>query len=270
MCPKAVQWHLGRGFIFAFVIQSDRGAAASYLMHVPLTWIILKIWCYYEKQKLSVRWDRTPDCSRTTQWLNFIFTLTWGQISVKHVDFLQLPLAAWNPDPPPLYNEQVEKEIGAKANQYLLFCHFMGHWCLVVWHHFRLWTWRDREGSRRGRRSEQTQEMVALRVVLLSAQLYHRLWQAFWLQDSFFIPCLPASLLLVPICQIGLNTYTSCTRLHPNCAVDVSYCLDHLTLPDSHKVKYQPQIWCCTQKCFSPVGIDGIQFFDSDEACHLT
>lgn len=125
-----------------------------------------------------------------------------------------------------------------------------------------LWTWRDREGSRRGRRSEQTQEMVALLVVLLSAQLHRRLWQAFWLRDSSFfcVPLLPALLLPVPICQIGLNTYTRCTRPRPSCAVDVSYGLDHLTLPDSHKVRYQPQKWCCAHKCFSPVGMEGVQF----------
>lgn len=35
------------------------------------------------------------------------------------------------------------------------------------------------------------------------------------------LPCLPASWLLVPICQISLNTCTSCTQLHPNWAADV-------------------------------------------------
>lgn len=30
------------------------------------------------------------------------------------------------------------------------------------------------------------------------------------------LPCLPASWLLVPICQISLNTCTSCTQLHPD------------------------------------------------------
>lgn len=55
------------------------------------------------------------------------------------------------------------------------------------------------------------------------------------------LPRLPASLLLVPIRQISLNTCTSCTQLHPNCAADVSRCLDHLTPPDSRKVKCRPQ-----------------------------
>lgn len=77
---------------------------------------------------------------------------------------------------------------GDEAKACILAC--LRDWpkCFIIWLHFETQrTPRDQEGSCWDRRSEQTEEMETLLVVLLSMQLYHRLWQASWQWDSSFL-----------------------------------------------------------------------------------
>lgn len=105
--------------------------------------------------------------------------------------------------------------------------------CFIVWLHFQTWkTTSDHEGSCWDRRSEQPQEMVARLVVLLSVQLFHRLWQAFWQWNSPFCP-FPPSLIasgsnLSSESRPYTNTVLSCHLLTALMSSD----FDHLIVSD--------------------------------------
>lgn len=184
---------------------------------------------------------------RTAQWLNSKALYSrWPEVRYRSITwiFCQRLFISWNFCP--LKWTDLEMETEAKSVN----CIFVtiGRWCLVIWLPFSDSLNLKRSGGAPSRQAKwanpgngSTACCAAVHTIVSQA-----LTSLLAVGLFFFVPCLPASLLLVLIRQISLNTYTSCTRLHPNCAVDVSCCLDHLTLPGSHKVKYQPQKWCCT------------------------
>lgn len=233
-------------------------------------WIILKMWYLYEMQKLSVCWDaRTRQNHTMVELKSFIFLLTWGQISVNHMDFLSATVYFLKNFP--------HKMNGFRNGSWsqickLYFCQYGALMFGYLTPIFRLSELgRDREGSLRGRQSEQIQEMVALLVVLLSAQLYHRLWQAFWLRDySFlFLAFQPPCFWFQFVKSVSTRTQSApgCTLTVRWMSVAVLIILLCLVLTRSNiNLKNDAAL----NKCFRPLGVDGQHsVFDSDEAWHL-